>query len=212
LARFEGTVGVLSENFRSIDEEFFVGGDLFLEFCPDFDRESLDHYHVDMLFRVLTKYDLCASFIQVIVFDALIANQDRHCDNWGVLVNRHGVHLAPIYDNGSSLGFQLTKDDVIKKLHDEEMFRAFTRRSRSIIGLRGKKKPKTLDLLTEIANRYPLECADAVERLEWITEPVVQQVLQLIPDQIMPEIYKVWVCKLVLYRKEWLQNWYVERK
>lgn len=55
VARFEGTVGVLSEKFRSIDEGFFAGGDLFLEFCPDFDRESLDHYHVDMLFRVLTK-------------------------------------------------------------------------------------------------------------------------------------------------------------
>lgn len=39
------------------------------------------------------------------VFDALIANNDRYCDNWGVLGGSKRYRLAPIYDNGSSIGF-----------------------------------------------------------------------------------------------------------
>ncbi|RVH27880.1 HipA domain-containing protein [Sinorhizobium meliloti] len=45
-------------------------------------------------------------------FDALIANTDRHTENWGFLVRRTSAgettyEIAPLYDNGTSLGFQL---------------------------------------------------------------------------------------------------------
>jgi hypothetical protein len=48
---------------------------------------------------------------QALVFDALIGNTDRHPENWGFLFTwRDGgssVSLAPLYDNGTSLGYNL---------------------------------------------------------------------------------------------------------
>lgn len=48
---------------------------------------------------------------RVYAFDALIANTDRHTENWGFLVHRSpdgttSYSIAPVYDNGTSLGFQ----------------------------------------------------------------------------------------------------------
>lgn len=49
---------------------------------------------------------------QTLTFDALIGNTDRHLDNWGILTLRDdGGHrsnwLSPVFDNGTSLGYEL---------------------------------------------------------------------------------------------------------
>ena len=45
------------------------------------------------------------AFVGYLALDALIGNQDRHHENWGVIVGADGdVRLAPTYDHASSLG------------------------------------------------------------------------------------------------------------
>jgi hypothetical protein len=52
-----------------------------------------------------TAYD---QFCGYLILDALVANRDRHEENWGVLRDPEGrVTLAPSYDHGNSLGFNL---------------------------------------------------------------------------------------------------------
>lgn len=52
-----------------------------------------------------TAYD---QFCGYLILDALVANRDRHEQNWGVLRAPGGqVSLAPSYDHGNSLGFNL---------------------------------------------------------------------------------------------------------
>lgn len=47
-------------------------------------------------------------FCGYLVLDALVANRDRHEENWGVLRSPTGTFtLAPAYDHGNSLGFNL---------------------------------------------------------------------------------------------------------
>jgi hypothetical protein len=50
---------------------------------------------------------------QVLAFDALIGNTDRHPDNWGLLV-RLGASpqyaMAPAFDNGTSLAYEIPED------------------------------------------------------------------------------------------------------
>ncbi|RWX71937.1 HipA domain-containing protein [Mesorhizobium sp. M2A.F.Ca.ET.039.01.1.1] len=46
---------------------------------------------------------------RALVFDTLIGNTDRHSENWGFLIEPKGENprfsLAPLYDNGTSLGY-----------------------------------------------------------------------------------------------------------
>ena len=43
-------------------------------------------------------------FIGYIVLDCLISNQDRHHENWGIIVYRDEIFLSPTYDHASGLG------------------------------------------------------------------------------------------------------------
>ena len=71
---------------------------------------------------------------RMIVLDYLILNEDRHLNNFGALRNADTLEwlgMAPIYDSGSSLGYDKTvplmkdRDEVtckpFKKHHDEQL-------------------------------------------------------------------------------------------
>lgn len=54
-------------------------------------------------------------YASMMVFDALICNTDRHLTNFGVLRNSHTgdvLGMAPVFDNGRSLFFNLGLDQV----------------------------------------------------------------------------------------------------
>ena len=53
--------------------------------------------------------DVTSRLEQMIVLDALIANEDRHWGNFGALRNSESLEfigLAPVFDNGNSLGYK----------------------------------------------------------------------------------------------------------
>ena len=70
----------------------------------------------------------------MIVLDYLIANEDRHYNNFGALRNAETLEwigMAPIYDSGSSLGYNKVErriyacEDIeckpFKKHHEEQL-------------------------------------------------------------------------------------------
>lgn len=91
--------------------------------------------------RVRSKYyapdDILDDFAQMIVFDAVIGNMDRHHENWGIVETkkfrqtllipnaqqiRAERHFTPLYDHGSSLLFELSEYNVHAYLNDEQKF------------------------------------------------------------------------------------------
>ena len=88
-------------------------------------KERLGH-NLDHVYQVLSPLDAVAmpggltaydQFCGYLFLDALVANRDRHEENWGVLRDPEGrVTLAPSYDHGNSLGFNLTDKVRIREL------------------------------------------------------------------------------------------------
>ena len=60
-------------------------------------------------------------FWDMFIVDAFIGNVDRHNGNWGFLINKSkvSIHLAPVYDCGSSLYPNLTEAGMINILSSE---------------------------------------------------------------------------------------------
>ena len=54
---------------------------------------------------------------------------------------------------------------------------------------------------------YPNEVEDAVNRLTLLTKNNIFMILNSVPNSIMSEVYKEWVLKLLLYRKDWINKW-----
>ncbi|WP_318617973.1 HipA domain-containing protein [Sporosarcina sp. YIM B06819] len=208
LAINNGTVGTISKNFRTKSEELYEGGDLFLSLFEDFDRHSLTYYELPHILELLSAYDLEKDFMALLVFDALIANNDRHCDNWGVLSGPKEVRLAPIYDNGSSLGFNEVEHKKQKMLTDDRMLEGFCNRGKPSIGLPGRKKPKHFELLTYLYSCSPQETGIIMDRLNKLNEGMLVTIVEDIPSDVMSDLDKEWVVRLLMYRKKWLMNWY----
>lgn len=80
--------------------------------------------------------DLLDKFAEMVVFDAMIGNMDRHHENWGIvetikykqqlLLDKRQIvserWFTPLFDHGSSLMFELSEEKVVQYLQDDELF------------------------------------------------------------------------------------------
>ena len=109
LARWKGTLCSTCGLFTDIDHSFvpahrFFHGRKLTEIAADLESMGKTFYE---------------PFCDMMVFDALVCNTDRHLGNFGLIVeNRHNrpVGFAPIFDNGMAL-FPFATEDDFADLH-----------------------------------------------------------------------------------------------
>lgn len=132
LARCDGKNGVISPSFVPENGRLILGNELLAKantkYNPDIRYKTTQH----TLRRVIAVLkapsigipcncgkpigvtDALDVFVGYLLFDTLIGNQDRHHENWGLIMTpEHGLVLAPTFDHGSSLGRNET-DEVRK--------------------------------------------------------------------------------------------------
>ena len=110
LEEFKGTIASTCTLFTSKDIGFVPIG-YFIK------GESIGE--VNELLKKMSKKNaqIYRDFQNMILFDALIYNADRHFGNFGCLIDNKTMKikgLAPIFDNGSSLFFSLTIGDFLE--------------------------------------------------------------------------------------------------
>lgn len=130
--RTYGYAGALIEWFYADHQASFVSaGQYFSSKYPDFDRErGKKHNLLDALEITKKVIELPRNqqpdLLMGVAFDAIIGNTDRHQENWGFLslsrkqsgrkARRSASpfykesSLAPFFDNGTSLGFEVSKE------------------------------------------------------------------------------------------------------
>lgn len=99
-------------------EKFMPAGDFLIKIDKQFDQKKGKRHcqqYIESLCRVFnTKLRLQTDwknwFYELILFDALIGNTDRHQENWGFIFkfDDQGITslLSPLFDNGTSLGHE----------------------------------------------------------------------------------------------------------
>ena len=78
----------------------------------------------------------------------MIANTDRHQDNWATIRSRGGRRLAPSFDHASSLGFLLSDEERLERLSTadrQHSVEAYAGRARS----KFDGRPSPLEVATE---------------------------------------------------------------
>lgn len=210
LAKCDGSIGIISRNFLESKNGSFIPSDVLMErFYPGFIRTELDMYTIENIFELLEKIsdiyecNLKNEFIKVLLFDALIANQDRHCENWGILIQLpNHIKLAPIYDHGSCLGFNNFNSSNPRSVD------IFTNRSKTIFGMTvdgvEKKKVKLTYILNYLYGDNQVVFEEFFKALRTLDNQFMDSLLKSLPDEIIKAEERVWVKDLIQYRKEWL--------
>ncbi len=176
LAEKDGRFGCISENMVDTDQEQLIEGVSILSaydssYNPK-DKNMYDRYTFPFVREALNNYGygkFIFEFIDILIFDAVIGNSDRHQGNWGFIHKREspeaeqrtkrlkkmfkslggrskvkedksGDKMAPIYDSGCCLGREFSEEQVSVRLKDSASFDSFIRKG--IAELRRADKPE----------------------------------------------------------------------
>jgi len=145
---------------------------------------------------IINKADIISRFWDMFVVDALLANPDRHFDNWGVLAKHGDVKFAPIYDCGSALSALLDDKSMEELLADPTGFKNEEYNVTSCYSMNGRRI-----FYHEIFKNPPEELPKAVKR----TVPMIDmEKIYGIIDSVeqMPDIRKEYLKKAVTLRYE----------
>lgn len=108
-----GNCGALIEWFIGDSEIYVPGGDYLSSLIEGYDRKKGRQHNMDSIAQVMQELEVHewkTWWTNTLLFDALIGNTDRHQDNWGVLTRGSVSQMAPAFDNGTSLGYELSPD------------------------------------------------------------------------------------------------------
>ncbi|PWA09678.1 hypothetical protein DCC39_12595 [Pueribacillus theae] len=164
---------------------------------------------IDAGFQMISKLEYWATikeqFLNMLVFDILIGNQDRHPFNWLILYFDTEVKFSPIYDNGASLGFRFEDEKLMEMVSDVAKLNKYVRNTKVKAGLFERKYVKARDLLAYIQIHYSNELANSVKRLKNFDLDRYKQFIQSL--ELLSEVQKNWLKLIVPYRREKILEW-----
>jgi len=129
-------------------------------------------------------------FVGHILFDAWVANQDRHHENWGTVVLGSQMHLAPTFDHASSLARNLTDKERLndfKPAINTEMISSFVRKARSAFyaSVQDRKPLSTMEAWRAFSSRAPQAAEAWLRRLASVKVATLEQMVANIPSSRM---------------------------
>ncbi|MFA0923909.1 hypothetical protein [Xanthomonas fragariae] len=150
LAEYEERRGVVSESFVPAGARLILGNELIGFAAREIPSRRIrrEAHTIGRLGRLLNRpsvalpsgwvspkptFNAADVMSGYLLLDALIANQDRHEENWGFINSRGAIYLAPTFDHASSLGRNETDQRRMQKLtanHPDHGVYGYARRAK----------------------------------------------------------------------------------
>ncbi len=206
----DGTMGILNFLFTSPPKITHTDAGAYLRAADSSARNSF--YTLSNIKNVLDSIDnhLFPGFIQIMVFDALIGEQDRHEDNWGILNDNGTLRISPLYDNGCSLVRDFADENKIAEYESgRKRFDDYINRSKTL----PYKEPERLttgesghykhfELIDRLIEDYPELTEGSLSRIASLSDEKINNIVVRIPAQLLTERHKAYIIKYIITRKQ----------
>lgn len=141
-------------------------------------------------------------FVGYVMLDAWIANQDRHHENWGAILNDHRLVLAPSFDHGAALARNLTDEARQMRLTTADegaRVPTFARKARSaFFKASGDKRPlSTRAAWIEFASQQPEAARIWRRKLSEVDSTTIEEILRQVPPHRMSKICRQFTFELL---------------
>jgi hypothetical protein len=216
LATLHRTRGVVTPSFvRTPQQQFAPGNELLAGRYPHYPVNKTGQvpgYTLTAVREVLEPFEpppglsedmpnAFAAFAGYLVLDALVANTDRHHENWGVIrTPGEPARLAPSYDHGTSLGFQEPDARKADLVENAEALREWTYKGRS---RHFEGRPGLVELAADALAALP---ASAVAfwgaRLEALEMDAWERILGRVPPERMSQADRMFASALLRVNRE----------
>ena len=211
LAVWKAQKGIISKNFVPDDGRLITGNELLSEIHHTYRADSRYKAHDHTIRRIIAYLgnsdielplnwqvptpiieNVLDVFLGYLLFDAWIANQDRHHENWGVLSYEDKIYLAPTYDHAASLGQNQLDSNRAEMLNTKDKGRHishFVTKARSAIyeTKTAKKTMFSIDAFIFLAKRRKKAAQFWLEQLRKITPEQCTAIFEQIPKTEISE-------------------------
>lgn len=151
--------------------------------------------------------DLFYQFLKIMVFDALVGEQDRHEENWGITRKNRKYKLSPLYDNGCNLLREFYKKENAEKYYTgQKSFESYIKRSKTLIYKEDGSRYKHFELIEELYKMYTNEITREIKNLEKLSNTKIENIVNKIPDNIITTKHKEYIINYIKIRKNCLLN------
>ena len=224
-----GTPGVVCPNIVAPPLVLVLGNQLLFERdasypAADEKKYGVRHHSIDLVVEALRKLELppseyCKSlpsgidsalgvFVGFAMLDALIANQDRHHQNWGALRSNITM-LAPTFDHGAALARNEPEHKRSLRLSGPDPnynIQNFAKKANSsFYRSQDSKRPLgTLDAFREFAKSSPKNAEIWLERLKLLARDDFEAIIVKIPASRMSTITREFTIQLLEVNQNFL--------
>jgi hypothetical protein len=140
-------------------------------------------------------------FAGYLMLDALVANQDRHHQNWAAIYSKGSLLLAPTFDHGSSLARNLTDEDRQARLASKDFHRSVqyfsTRALSEFFPPEGAKPLPVIDAFRNFSAFAPDEANSWLAALRELSKDRFEEILANIPEERMSMVTKAFTLELL---------------
>ena len=203
----ENNIGVL--NYLFSDREKSPHTDI-VTYLNKEGNERSEYYTVSNIKKTLDEIDnsLFQGFIRIMVFDALIGEQDRHEENWGITEKNGKYSISPLYDNGDSLLREFKNKDMLKNFQNgERNFDAYIKRSKTLIYKEDKKKRyKHFELIDFLNKNYHEIVKTEIDNLNKLADNDIDLIVNRIPSELLTNGQKEYIICYLRKRRDILLN------
>ncbi len=237
LAKLGEKFGVVSKNLVGSDYRLVMGNEVLHghapgvypvpEVSPTKYTKVREHTVARVMFCLdktgvnppVTQYDLenlnaGDVFCGYLMLDALIGNQDRHHENWAIMLDQRtgSRFLCPSYDHAASLGRELTDEKRAMKLKTKDVnqtLQVFVTKAKSQLF---KTNSESHPLSTLDAFFHAVEKRDSAKRfwlnkLSQLNEQDISKIFSKVPDNIMSGVAKEFAYQMVVENRKRLLSY-----
>ena len=142
------------------------------------------------------------------IFDALVGEQDRHEENWGIIKRENQYKYSPLYDNGDNLLKDFKNSETLDKYRNGlKDFDAYINRSHTLIYKEDNiRKYKHFELIEILNKDYPDIVKRELSNLSKLTDDIIEEIVNKIPDDLLTNIHKEYIIQYLKKRRERLLN------
>lgn len=221
MAHINGRIGSMSYNIiETMSASLTEGVELIQAKYPFYNKDTLKDdktgkvYSVQMIQNSLKISGEMNEILQMIVFDCLIGNSDRHHSNWAEISTMdydYGNeafwfrwYISPLYDNGSSLCAYVNEKDVQEILKDKMRFLALLdTKSKAMIGWEDKRPIRHFELLQKVKENYYEITVKNIELIKYnINDGSIDNILNEFDDNIISSNIKKLIKMYLLERRK----------
>ncbi len=151
-------------------------------------------------------------FTGYLLLDALVSNQDRHHENWGLVFSPDtGLFLAPTFDHASSLGRNETDERRLERLSTRDSgysVQSYVSRAESALysGVASRKPYTTISAFENAAKRSPSAARYWGDKLSLCSSENFEEIFNNIPDSEITEPARRFALKMLEVNAERLSN------